>query len=257
MRTIPRRYGGNVSHLPRRRHRRMIAAARNCREAIMKPLPTLAVLAALTHPAAADTLLRLSETAHISVHPDELAAALRSEATAATPAEAQARVNTAVGHALDQAKQTPGVTATTGYYQVWQVTQPTSQWHAGQGIDLKAQNGEAMLKLVGSLQGQGLVLQRLGWQVSPEAARQARSEATKAALASLRGRAEAAAAILGLRFASFREVNLDANRAAPQPLVRAMTMSVADANPAPRAETEDVDIEATVDADAVLVPIQP
>ena len=223
----------------------------------MKPLPTLAVLAALTQPAAADTLLRLSETAHISVHPDELAASLRAEATASTPAEAQARVNTAIGHALDQAKQVPGIVATTGFYQVWQVTQPTSQWHAGQGIDLKGRDGDAMLKLVGGLQGQGLALQGLGWQVSPAAAQHARSEATKAALAGLHDRAQAAAAILGLRFGSFREVNLDPSRAAgPVPVPRSMAMA-AGAMPAPQAETADVDIDATVDAEAVLVPAQP
>jgi predicted secreted protein len=236
----------------------MIAAACNCREGIMKPLLTFAVLVALAQPAAADTLLRLSETAHVSVHPDELAASLRSEATAATPAEAQARVNAAIGQALAEAKQAQGVIVTTGFYQVSHLTQPISQWRAGQGIELKGHDGDAMLKLVGSLQGQGLALQRLGWQVSPQAARHARSEATKAALAGLRDRAEAAAAILGLRFVSFREVNLDSNRPMPQPLVRSMALSAAaGAMPAPHAETEDVDIDATVDAEAVLVPAQP
>jgi predicted secreted protein len=219
----------------------------------MKPLPALIVLLALAHPAAADTILRLSETAHISVHPDELAASLRSEAAAATPAEAQARVNAAIGRALEQAKQVPGIVATTGSYQVWQVTQPTSQWHAGQDLELKARDGEAMLKLVGTMQGQGLALQRLGWQLSPEATQRARAEATKAALTGLRGRAEAAAAILGLRFVSFREVNLDANRGGAQPMPRAMAMA-ASAMPAPHAENEDVDIDATVDAEAVLAP---
>ncbi|MFI4983420.1 MAG: SIMPL domain-containing protein [Nevskiales bacterium] len=224
----------------------------------MKPLPTLVVLMALAQPAAADTLLRLSETAHVSVHPDELAASLRSEGTGATPTKAQAEVNAAIGRALDQANQVQGVVATTGFYQVWQATQPTSQWHAHQSIELKGHDGEAMLKLVGSLQGQGLALERLGWQVSREASGHARSEATRAALGGLRGRAEAAAAILGLRFVSFREVNLDASRPMPPPLIRSMAMpAAAAAMPTPHAETENVDIDATVDAEAVLVPAQP
>jgi len=221
----------------------------------MKPLPVLIVLLALTQPAAADTILRLSETARITVGPDELAASVRSEAAAATPTEAQARVNAAIGRALEQAKQVPGVVATTGSYQVWQVTQPTSQWHAAQDLELKVRDdGAAMLKLVGTLQGQGLGLQRLGWQLSPQNTQHARDEASKAALAGLRGRAEAAAAILGLHFVSFREVTLDPNRGGPQPMPRAMAMSVAGGMPPPHAETADVDIDATVEAEAVLAP---
>jgi predicted secreted protein len=220
----------------------------------MKPLQALAILAALTQPAAADTLLRLSETAHISVHPDELAASVRSEATGATPAEAQAQVNAAIAHAIAQANQVASVTTSTGFYQVWQSTQPTTEWHAGQAIELRSRDGTAMLKLVGDLQGQGLALQGLNWQVSRDASQHARAEATKAALAGLRGRAEAAAAILGLRFQSFREVDLNPNRAGPQPLARAMPMAMAaSAMPTPTAEAQDVDIDATVEAEAVLV----
>ena len=45
---------------------------------------------------AADTLLRLSETATVQVRPDEIVAELRAESAAATPAEAQSRINAAV-----------------------------------------------------------------------------------------------------------------------------------------------------------------
>ncbi|MCW3473071.1 SIMPL domain-containing protein [Limobrevibacterium gyesilva] len=223
-----------------------------------KTFSTLAILAALVQPAAADTLLRLSETAHVAVPPDQIVATLRADGAAATAAEAQARVNAMVGKALDEARKVPGIATSTGSYQVWQRTQPSTQWNAGQTIALKGSDGAEMLKLVGRLQGQGLGLEQLAWQVSPEKARKAQSEATKIALGALRARAEEAAGILGLRFVSFREVRLDGSRPSP-PMPRAMAMAVASAAPMPppRAEAQDVDIQASVEADAVLVPAQP
>jgi predicted secreted protein len=237
----------------------MIGTEPTVRRENMKRILTLAVLAALAQPAAAATVLHLSETAHVSVHPDEVAASLSFDATAATPVAAQAQVNGAIGKALDQAKAAQGVVASTGWYRVWQTVKPANEWHASQQIELKQTgDGETLLKLVAALQSQGMALQQLGWQVSPETARKARDEATRAALAALRGRAEAAADLLGLRFISFREVNLDAGRPTPGPFPRAMAMAAtAEAMPTPRAEAADVDIEATVSADADLEPKNP
>src|ERR1700759_3209716 len=90
----------------------------------MKRLLTLAALTALAQPAAAATILHLSETAHVAVHPDELAASLSLDATAPTPVAAQAQVNAAIARALEQAKATPGVIVSTGFYRVWQTVKP-------------------------------------------------------------------------------------------------------------------------------------
>ena len=216
----------------------------------------LVVFAGLLQPALADTLLRLSESAHIAVKPDELAASLRASAAAPTASAAQAQVNVQIGKALDLARQNAGIMATTGSYQVWQTAQPASQWHASQAIDLRSSDGAAMLKLVGELQSQGLGLERLAWQVTPQAARAAESEATKMAIGNLRQRAAEAASILGLKFVSFKEVRLDANRASPVPMARMVSSAMAAGAP-PRAEAEDADIQSSVEADAVLAPIQP
>jgi predicted secreted protein len=226
---------------------------------MMKRLLTFAVLTALAHPATAATVLHLSETAHVSVRPDELVASLSLDATAATPVAAQAQVNAAIGKALDQAKAAQGVAASTGFYRVWQTIKPTNEWHASQQLELKQKgDGETLLKLIATLQGQGMALQQLGWEVAPETARRASADAMRAALGALRGRAEAAAEILGLRFIAFRQVNLDAGRSMPPPFPRAMAMAAAaEQMPAPHAEAADVDIEATVSADADLEPKNP
>ncbi|MBU6497381.1 MAG: SIMPL domain-containing protein [Rhodospirillales bacterium] len=209
---------------------------------------------ALPAAAAADTVLHLAETAHVAVHPDQMVATLRAEAVAATPAAAQAEVNTAIGHALDAAHAVPAIAAATGFYQVWQQTKPTPGFHAGQSVTLTGKDGAAMLSLVGRLQAANMQLGQLGWQVSPPALRAAQSEAMKLALSRLRARAEEAAKILGLRFIAFRTVSLD-QPSPPPPVPRMMAMAAA--APAPRAEAQDSDITATVQAEAVLVPAQP
>lgn len=216
----------------------------------------LALLIPFAPPAGAETLLRLAETAQVSVHPDELDAALRVEAEAPSAADAQARVNAAMERALAQTKQSAGIVATTGGYQVWPLAAPSKAWHAAQMLALHGGDGAALLGLVATLQGQGLAVQQLAWQLAPATRRRALAEATKQALVALRGRAEEAASVLGLRFDSFREVRLDGAAPAPMPR-RAMAMAASVAVPAPSAEAADTVVEARVEADAVLMPIQP
>jgi uncharacterized protein YggE len=116
-----------------------------------------------------------------------------------------------------------------------------------------------MLELVGQLQGEGMAVQQLAWQLSPAASRKALSEATAEALKALRARATEAAGLLDLRFVEFREIRLDGNQ--PTPRVMPMLAMAANARtaaaPPPVAETEDVTVTATVGADAVLAPKHP
>jgi uncharacterized protein len=226
------------------------------------PLGLLLVAGLLlgTASARAETLLRLSETATVMQHPDELDASLRVETTAPTPAQAQKLVNTMMDDALAAAKAVDGVTVSTGGYFVWRVgpapLAPPAHWQANQSIELTSHDGAALLKLVGDLQQKGLAVGQLGWRLSDSATRVARAQATRQAIAALRGRAEDAAALLGLRFDSFKEVRLDSPH--PPPFApRLMTMAagaVSSAAAPPSAEAADVSISATADADVVLVP---
>src|ERR1700677_458371 len=162
---------------------------------------------------AQETVLRLAETVTVMVTPDELAATLRAEAVASNAQDAQRRVNDLMRDALDSAKKAAGVSVSTGGYNVWRVgmipQDRAERWQAGQSINLSGKDAEAMLKLVGDLQQKGFVQSNLGWRLSRETEHAARQNATKQALSGLRGRADDAAEILGLRFASFREVRLD------------------------------------------------
>ena len=91
---------------------------------------------------------------------------------------------------------------------------------------------------------------RLSWGLSPDVAAQARSEATRQAIAGLRGRADAAAALIGMSFDRFSEIRLDSVR--PQPTQARMMAAKMDAPPS--AEAEDISVAATAEADVMLKP---
>jgi predicted secreted protein len=207
-----------------------------------------------------DTMLRLAETVTVMVSPDELAASMRAEALAPNPQEAQRRVNELMRDTLDIARRASGVTISTGGYNVWRVgitpQDRNERWQAGQSVNLTGKDPEAMLRLVGELQQKGLVQGNLVWRLSRDKERAARKDATRQALSGLRGRAEDAAEILGLRFASFREVRLDS--VAPPPVIPRQQGVVARASMAaaqqPSTEAEDLPVTASAEADIVLKP---
>jgi uncharacterized protein len=208
---------------------------------------------------AQDTVLRLAETITVMVTPDELAATLRAEVTASNAQDAQRRVNDMMRDALESAKKAASVTVSTGGYNVWRVGMAqdrAERWQAGQSINLSGKDAEAMLKLVGDLQQKGFAQSNLGWRLSRDTEHTARQNATKQALSGLRGRADEAAEILGLRFASFREVRLDS--VTPPPVIpRSQTfMARAAMSPGqpPSAEPEDLPVTASAEADIVLKP---
>ncbi len=237
---------------------RLAAAVR--RTALVASVLLLAGAPPLTQARADDTILRLSETATVMVAPDELAAALRAEATAPNAQDAQRRVNEMMRDAVAAAKKVDGITVSTGGYNVWRIgptpTDRVERWQAGQSLNLSGKDSASMLKLVGDLQQLGLVQGNLVWRLSRQTERAARQDATKQALSALRGRADEAAEILGLRFASFKEVRLDS--VAPPPIMpqqqAVARASMAAMAPPPSAEAEDMPVTASAEADIVLKP---
>jgi predicted secreted protein len=208
-------------------------------------------------PALAETLLHLADTETVTVAPDELAASLRVEATNASPADAQQRVNTAMTDALMRARKVAGITAGTGAYTVWHVA-PTPQnsadrWQASQSLDLTSHDSVALLTLVGALQHSGLAIGELNWRLSREAQRKTHDEATRRALTALRSKAQDAAGLLDLRFDSFKQVRLDNTAQMPAPRFAGAMAAMAAPAP-PNAVAMDVPVSATADADVILVP---
>ncbi|MGH7043373.1 MAG: SIMPL domain-containing protein [Acetobacteraceae bacterium] len=214
----------------------------------------LALALAAAPAAAATTLLSLSATASVSVPPDELDATLRASAEAPSAEHAQAEVNRAMAAALSAAHAVPGVQAATAGYATWQHPPGSTgggAWQANQELVLKAHDAPALLHLVGGLQARGLAVASLAWVLSPATEQAAQARATQDALGTLRARAEAAARVLGLRFGSFRSVQLGAPpRAVPRPM---FAMAARAGGPPPSAVAENVAVRATVSAEVVLV----
>jgi predicted secreted protein len=203
--------------------------------------------------ARADTILHLSDTETLTVHPDELVVRLRAEAAAPAAAAAQQAVNAAISAALERVRKVAGVTDSTEAYSAWQAPEPR-RWQASQTLILRGSDGAALLTLTGDLQQSGLAISSLSWELSPAAFHREQDKALQQAIANLRGRAEQAAGLLGLRFVEFQRVNI----AAPQPLPigpRMMMATAMSAGPTPpSAEPEDVRVSATAEADVLLGP---
>ncbi|MGC8475625.1 MAG: SIMPL domain-containing protein [Acetobacteraceae bacterium] len=214
-------------------------------------LPVMLMALALGAPGgSAATLLRLSETARVSVPPDQLVASVSAQATAASAAAAQTAVNQAMTAALAAARKVAGVRAETGGYSTWQHPPGTpggGTWQASAGLTLTSGNGAALLALVGRLQARGMAVSGLQWGLSGPTRRHARRAAMAKAIAALRGRAEQAAGLLGLRFLGFREVILG-----PPPSVLPRPMFAMARAVAPVAVGQAVTVSATVSAEATL-----
>jgi predicted secreted protein len=199
-------------------------------------LAALLLAAAPLHAARADdTRLTLSETATVMAPPDELAASLQAQDTAASPAEAQRKVNAAMADALARARQASGIAVSTGGYTVYRDTSAKPErWLASQTLLLHGTDGAALLTLVGALQQRGLAVSDLRWQLSDAAARRAQAEAMRQAIGTLRARADDAAGLLGLTFVRFNTVRLDEPHPV-RPLMRMMAaMSAASALAPPK-----------------------
>lgn len=207
-----------------------------------------AAFALLAGPAQAATILHLSATASVHVMPDELHAELAAQSSAASPAAAQNEVNAMIGKALAEARAVTAVTASTGAYSVWHVTDPHPRWQAQQTLILTAHDGTALLDLVGKLQGQGFAVSDLGWRLAAGTEAAAREKAQAEALARLKGRAEAAAKVLDLHFAGFREIWLTPP---PSPSIQPMVLMAARGAP-PNAAPAEASVTATVEAAVTL-----
>lgn len=200
--------------------------------------------------AAPTTTLRITETATVTVKPDDFVVGFAAQADALDPAAAQARVNTLAAAVLAEAAKVSGAKVDTGAYNVWHQTNPES-WHASQNITVHGSDAAALLRLAGVAQTQGVTVQQLGWRLSPAAAQAAEEKAQAEALAGLKARAQKAAVILGLHFAYFQEVTLGPPPAPPVPRLMA-AMAAPAPGALPVAASSGQSVTSSVSAVAVL-----
>lgn len=209
------------------------------------------------------THLHLSADASVPVVPDLLVADLVVQASSASAATAQDKVNALMAQGLARAKAVTGVDVRAIGYSV-QLVQPDEpmagarpgphrlEWTAQQTLELRAAAGDQLLELVGALQGQGFAASGIDWQLSPEQERKARDAAMVEALRALRARADAAAAALDLHTDHVEDVQVDTPQVFP---VRPMMAAAAAPMVAPPAASKAVQpVSSQVTADVVLRP---
>ncbi|HTR17818.1 MAG TPA: SIMPL domain-containing protein [Acetobacteraceae bacterium] len=208
-----------------------------------------------TPPPPRPPMLHLSASATIRAAPDELVADLTGLGIAADAVAAQRRVNEMMQRALQVARTVPGVSTVFRDYSATLTEDHPPRWAAQQTLELRGRDGDTLLELVGRLQGLGLVIGGLTWQVSPEHAATARQEAVIAALRTLRQNAAADAEALGLAVDGLQDVRVGsglmplAGRVQPRGMV-----AMAAAMPPPNATPEAQDVTAEVNGDVVLKP---
>jgi predicted secreted protein len=227
-------------------------------------LSALAMVAAslpadAAEPDAGLTVLHLTQTAERAIHRDRLRAQLRVEAIGSDARRVQADINRAMTTALEHAKAVAGIKVETSGYSVYEERQTNapSRWHGSQGLTLVGSDVAAVLALAGDLQGQGLAMSGLGFELAPETARAAEDDLTSEALTRLRQRSERIAGDLQLTVVRLRDVrigNVGGDRP-PMPLMRSAAMgAMAAAAPPPAAEAGDATVQVSVDADILLGP---
>ncbi|HUZ75752.1 MAG TPA: SIMPL domain-containing protein [Stellaceae bacterium] len=217
-------------------------------------MPAMPVSAAVGSEASTGTLVTFTENAEQRLVRDRFVADLAVETTNPDPAGLQGEINRRMMAALARAKAVAGVTATTGGYTVYQERPRTgpARWDGRQGLRLEAKDQAALLPLVGTLQGSGLVLTALDATVSREATRAVEDRLTDEALRRVKERAAKVATALGLRVVRIRSLRI--GNVAPPPLpMRAMAMSMAaQAVPPPAFAPGEATVNVTVEAEVEL-----
>lgn len=227
----------------------------------MKHIATLAVLLGMAAaPAGAQTVLTIGATGQVNAAPDEATASLTAQATSPDAAKAQAQVNALMSKALEAARATSGVAATTGSYGTSQQTTdtqpPKTVYQASQSLNLVLPAADGIpparfTDLVGKLQAQGLLLNDLGGDLSAKAQVEAQQAAVLVAIAQIQAQAAAVAAQLHESVGAVKTLSVNAQPSpGPRPLM-AMAMR-AEAAPvsAPGNVSVTADVTAEVELDA-------
>ncbi len=223
----------------------------------------LSILFAVAGPAAAQAAgdsgpidpgppsLHLSATETSKIAPDELAT-VSAMATAPRALAAQQQVNALVAKTKAVTDKAKGIKTAFQGYSVTFVDEKPPHWVAQQAVEVRGANGDDVLDMVGQLQGGGLSITSLGWQVSQDRAEKAQRAATIAALHKLREEANEAARALEVEVDRFQHVDLSQEPRVVPFMRGGMQMAGKFAMPTPVSTPEEQDITATVSADVLL-----
>lgn len=201
------------------------------------------------------TVLHLTQTAERTVVRDLLRIELRVEETAADPRSVQTAINRRMAAALDRARQGMGIRIETGAYSVGEERPQNgpARWRGSQSLILTGKDADAMLKLAGVLQSDGLSTASLAYEASPETVRGAEEDLTAEALAALDHRAASIAGYMHLAVLRYRDLRVGNAETGGRPMPRFAAMAAA----APVAEPGEAVVRVTIEAELQLGPPRP
>ena len=173
-------------------------------------------------------------------------------ATGARALTAQQQVNALLAKTKAVTDKAKGIKTAFQGYSVTFLDEKPPRWIAQQAVEVRGVNGDDVLNLVGQLQGGGLSITSLGWQVLQERAEKAQRAATIVALHKLREEANDAARALGVEVDRFQHVDLSEEPRVVPFMRGGMQLAAKVAMPTPVSTPEEQDITATVSADVLL-----
>jgi predicted secreted protein len=228
----------------------------------MRPWLLVSALLAVTPPAYAQTdvpgqtVLHLTQSAERRITRDLLHVDMRAEGKGADPKTVEAGINRLMAKALADAKQVPGLEVSTGGYNVYRDSS-SSEWVGSQSLLLSGADSGALLSLAGTLQGDGMVMSNLDYEVAPATVRAAENVLTAEALSGLGQRAAAIAQQLRVSVLGYRDLTVGNAETQGGPMPRLAATAMASSMPAPVAAPGEGTVRVTVTADVLLGPKKP
>lgn len=203
------------------------------------------------------TLISLSVTERRDVVPDRLVATLRVERDDRDPQALQQHINRMMEQALERIGEPDGITVSTGRYTVYQYQrQPQGGrsdmvWRGTQSVTLQTDGDYGQVhELAGELQGMGLVMNGLNWELGNRRADEIRESLLEAAIGRARAQAERAGEALGRGDVEIVEVTVG-NGGGVSPMMRAELMSTAAGSGAPSSRPGETEVTLTISVRAV------
>lgn len=193
----------------------------------------LFLTAVVVAPAHADeppegTVVHLDVTERAEVTQNLLMARLSLQVEGPDARTLQNEMNKTMTRALRTAKGARDVDVSTGHYNVRPQYKYISRngdrervlngWQGSQSLTLESQQAETLLSTVADLQGMGLAMNSLNYQVTPELEESTRNSLLEKAVLKLRTKAERVASALGKAEVSFQEISVGGSGNRPRPM---------------------------------------
>ncbi len=192
--------------------------------------------------------ISLNASAQMEVSNDRLRAELYVQHEGEDAARLAAQVNRAVDWAVAEAKKVPQVEVRTLDYRTHPLysKQTLTGWRVRQAIRLKSADTTVLSDLIGRLQ-ERLAVESVGYELSPQARREAENDLIDQAIDAFRVRAQRVSKQFGRADYRLVQVDIHSGSQSPQPMFRAAAMSMeADRVSSPRIEPGAQTVQVTV-----------